>query len=244
MRLDRRSRSGVRTRLVHGDWSYTSPIWSGDGSRVLFGSQEKGNVDFYVRFADGSGETTPVLADGLDKELWDWSRDGKYLAYWPIGPGTGTPDIWIHSLERGESEPLITGDKHYRDARFSPDGRWIAYSSDESDQTEIYVQTVGNDGEVRRGARWQLSTAGGVQPHWRDDGREIVYGWGGRVMAVSVEEQQGSLVLGTPRELFAIRDTIVGWEATGDNQRFLVATVDEVSTEPLHVILNWPTDLE
>jgi hypothetical protein len=210
----------------------------------MFSSQEFGGLDFVARFADGSGEQESLLVDGTDKTLFDWSRDGKYIAYSPIGSGSGTPDIWVYSVESQKGEALIAGESTYGDARFSPDSRWIAYTSNDSGRTEVFVQAFGGDDGVGGGARWQLSTAGGTGPHWRDDGREIAYvAPEGRVMAVAVTERDASLVLDTPRELFTIEDTIISGDATGDHQRFLFATRDEVNTEPLHVILNWPDNL-
>ena len=236
---------GVRTRLARAVWQLESPVWSADGSRVLFTSQEHGALDLFLRFSDGSGESEPVFVNELDKVLMDWSRDGKYVAYWPLGPGSGTGDIWIYSLESGKTEPLVAGEAFFSNAQFSPDSRWISYASDDSGDVEVYVQAFGGDDGVRGGARWQLSTAGGDNPRWRDDGREIVYlDPDRRMMAVSVEEQGGRLVLGTPHELFVIHDTVIDWDATGDHKRFLVATRDEIPSEPLHVVLNWPADLE
>jgi Tol biopolymer transport system component len=235
---------GVRTRLASGFWTHDDPVWSRDGDRVMFATQEFGGLDFVTRFADGSGEQEAVLVDGRDKHLFDWSRDGKYITYSPVGSGSGTSDIWIYSTESQKAEALIVGESTYRDSRFSPDSHWIAYSANDSGRTEVFVQAFGGNDGVSGGARWQLSTAGGSNPHWRDDGREVVYvGPEGRMMAVSVAERDGSLVLGTPRELFSIDDTIVAGDATGDHERFLVATRNAVNTEPLRVILNWPAGL-
>jgi Tol biopolymer transport system component len=235
---------GVRTRLASGFWTHANPLWSNDGNRIMFATQEYGGLDFVTRFADGSGEQESVLVDGADKTLLDWSRDGKYVAYSPIGSGSGTPDIWIYSLETQNAEALIAGEPTHRSARFSPDSRWIAYVSNESGRMEVFVQAFGGDGDIGGGARWQLSTAGGTSPHWRDDGREIVYVEpGGRVMSVAVTERDGRLALGSPQELFTVEGTIATGDATGDHERFLLATRDEVDTEPLRVVLDWPADL-
>lgn len=235
---------GVRTRLAHGGLAYTVSIWSRDGSRILFGAQTRGTMDLYLRPTHGSGQDEPVLVDATDKELFDWSRDGRYVAYWPIGAGGATSEIWIYSLEKKVSDALVSGDATYEAARFSTDGRWIAYVSDESGREEVFVQALAEETGLKGGARWQLSTAGGKDPHWRDDGREVVYtDLDQRVMAVAVEEREGRLLLGTPRELFTIEDTIVTADATGDHQRFLVATREREAGEPLHVILDWRADL-
>ena len=231
---------GVRTRLVHGSSSYNDPVWSADGDTVLYSSQEKGNVDFYLRPADGSGKAEPLLADDQDKQVLDWSRDGKQVAYWPIGVGMGTPDVWVYSLETGKSEPVITGESSYSHARFSADTRWISYASNDSGRTEVFVQELTGEGGMHGGARWQVSTAGGEFSHWRDDGREIVYvDPDQRVMAVSVDVRKGQLVLGTPRELFTVEEKIVEIDVSGDHERFLLATREAVQSEPLRVVLDW-----
>jgi Tol biopolymer transport system component len=235
---------GVRTRLASGPWYHEYPVWSPKGDRVMYGSQERGGLDFFVSAADGSGGKSPVFVDGTDKALWDWSRDGKSLAYTPIGDAASNRQIWIFSLENEEGQPLLTGNANYSRARFSPDTRWIAYVSDESGQSEIFVQGIGAEGGNRAGGRWQVSTAGGMACHWRDDGRELIYtDLDGRFMAVPVDARPGGLVLGAPQELFEINDRIVAADITGDHQRFLIATQDESVREPLYMVLNWTADL-
>jgi len=233
----------VSTRLASEAWASEDPVWSAAGDRVMYGSQAMGSIDFYTRFADGSGEAEPVFIDGADKSLFDWSHDGEYVAYSSVGSPGGTQDILIYSTRRGEAVPLIAGEATYNDARFSPDGRWIAFVSDDTGRREVFVQAFDGD-DAKSGARWRLSTTGGEKPHWRDDGREIVYlDPERRMMAVSIDERQGTLTLGTPQELFTIHDTVVTTDATGDHERFLLATRDVVVSEPLHVILDWPADL-
>ena len=234
---------GVRTRLIHSASENSDPVWSGDGSQILYATQDRGVEDLFVRFADGSGTMEPMLVDDMDMVLYDWSPDGRYIAYWPLGSGSGTPDIWIYSVERETTEPLIAGEPTYEDARFSPDVRWVTYVSDDSGRREVFVQAFGEDAGARAGARSQVSTEGGERPHWRDDGLEIVYiDPERRLMAVDVEENDGKLSLGTPRELFTFDDPVQAGDATGDHLRFLVATREEAQSEPLYVILNWPAD--
>jgi Tol biopolymer transport system component len=177
------------------------------------------------------------LVDESDKNAYDWSVDGKYVIYWSVSSG-GTPDLWIYSTEDGQAEPLIEGEPNYVDARFSPDATYVTYTSDESGRPEVFAQTrVG-------GARWQVSTNGGALPHWRHDGNEIVYIDADRtVMVVSVETGSDGLALGTPRELFALNGIVGVADATGDHERFLIATLADIGSEPLHVILDWPAGL-
>ncbi len=229
---------GVRTRMAGGSWSLNNALWSGAGDRVLYTSQERGASDIYTRRADGSGEQEDVLVDRSDKLSYDWSVDGKYLVFWQIGTGAGTPDLWIYTFEDQSSETLIEGRPSYVDARFSPDATYVTYASDENDQFEIFAQA--REG----GARWQVSTSGGTRPHWSRDGREIVYlDPDRRMMAVSVGAGPNGLTLGPPRELFELEGIIAVVDATGDHQRFLIATLAEVESEPLHVILDWDAGL-
>jgi len=236
---------GVRSLLASASWSYGTPVWSSAGDRLLYGSQERGSIDLYTKSPDGSGEQQAVFVDDRDKTVFDWTADGKYVVYWPVGDGSGTSNVWVYSLEDERTVPLLTGDAAYTDVRFSPDGRWLAYVSDESGRLEVFVQAFDTTKDQPRvGGRWQLSTAGGEQPHWRADGREVVYvSLERKVMAVSLEPDPGGLQLEAPRELFEIAGLPVALDATGDHRRFLVATREPAATRPLNVVLNWPAAL-
>ncbi len=230
---------GVRTRLASGPFSFMNPIWSPDGDRVLLNSQEHGHSDLFTRATDGSDEQTEMLVDEMDKQAWDWSRDGDKVLYWPIGSGEGTSDIWIYSVSAGQSEPVIQGDPSYTMAKFSPDDRHIVYASDESGRVEVFAHSI------ESGARRQVSIAGGTNPSWRGDGKEILYrDLEGRMMAVALPDYPRSLDLGAPVELFTIDDVLVAGDATDDHQRFLLATQSTLDSEPLFVILNWLSGLE
>jgi len=224
---------GVRTRLTPpAPYAYVTPVLSADGNRVLYVSPESGTWDIYLRNVDGSGDQQPFLLTGQDKVMYDWSRDGNRILFSPTGGGTS--DVWIYDSQTQASEVLIEGDPTYTGARFSPDGRHVAYMSDDSGRMEVFIQAI--DG----GARAQVSTAGGAAPHWRDDGREIVYlDPDRRMMAVSVDLGANGVTLGTPTFLFTLDRTIVSADAAGDHTRFLFATTDEKDSDPLHVILGW-----
>jgi dipeptidyl aminopeptidase/acylaminoacyl peptidase len=225
---------GVRTRLTpSAPWDFSRPVWSPTGDRVMYSAPKLGSTDFFVRNADGSGDEQPVLTDEQDKQMQDWSRDGRKIVFWPIGPGARTADLWIHDLETTESVPVIEGEPSYFDAVFAPDGRYVAYASDESGRPEIFAQAI------EGGARWQVSTGGGVEPHWSTDGREIVYlDSDDRVIAVTVDARDG-MQLGTPRVLFTIDERIVAFAPAADHRRFLVATREETASDPIRVVLDW-----
>lgn len=236
---------GVRTRLGQGTWAGESPVWSTAGDLVMYGSQESGTLDLVTSFADGSGDAMEVLTDDVDKVIHDWSRDGRYVAYNPLGLRLGATNVWLYSMETKKKEILLSGDFTYTGLRFSPDSRWLAYASDESGRMEVVVRALSDSNGVKVGGRWQLSTAGGTSPHWRDDGREILYvDPQRRVMSVSVEVQGNRLVLGVPQELFRIPGVIVGIDFSGDHERILLATREEMgSSEPIYVVVNWLGEL-
>ena len=236
---------GGRRLLAGGPWDVNHSIFSTTGDRVLYGSQQAGKVDLYAQRADGSGEPVLILADQYDKEPYDWSADGRYIAYFPEGASPGPPGIWIYDIEEQQSLTLISGNRAFYGARFSPDGRWIAYVSEESGRPEVFVQAFETDGGIRTGGRWQVSIEGGVSPHWRDDNGELIFrDLDQRVMAVSVAAQPGDLKLGTPQHLFTLNDVIAVGEPSADHQRFLIGARDESDSEPIHVVLNWTADLE
>jgi Tol biopolymer transport system component len=216
----------VRTRLAAGAWYHDYPVWSPEGDCVLYGSQEEGSQEVYSRRADGSGEEQLIYETGQDTELFDLSPDGKYLAVFEVGSGRPRQDIWIYSIEEQKVEP------------FSPDSKWVAYVSTESGRSEVFIQGLARGSDA--GGRWQVSTAGGLRPHWRQDGRELIYvDLERRVMAVPAELTDRGWVLGTPVELFRIADPIAAMDVSADHQSFLIATRDDAVGEPLRVVIGW-----
>ena len=231
---------GVRTRLASGTWFNENPVWSDDGTRVIYASQQRGTLDFYSRLVDGSGEEQAVLLSDEDKRLFDASMDGRYLAY-----GDLSFDVWIHSFGDTKADRILYGEPRYGSVRFSPDTRWITYVSNESGRDEVYVQRFEGlgDGGSRRGGRWQVSTSGGTDPHWRGDGGEIVYLAGTDILAVSLEPAEGGLVLGSPEALFDLPGIPVDMEATADHERFMIVSRGAFQEEQIRVVLNWMGDL-
>ena len=193
--------TGVATRLTfdrHGD---IGPVWSASGKELVFNSAATGIYDIYLKSADGAGEAAELLATDANKFASDWSADGRYILY-DRGPRESDrqSDIW-YLQRKGDSadfEPesfLETAfDEHA--AKFSPDGRFVAYVSDESGQDEVYVRPF-----PRGGGQWQLSFNGGVQPQWRGDGKELLYVGGNTLMAVEVKTTP-TFSLGRTNRLF------------------------------------------
>jgi eukaryotic-like serine/threonine-protein kinase len=214
------------------------PVWSPDARRIAFYSREHNGI--CIRLANGSGEDELILSGGGNPR--SWSPDGQFLAFGSGGPST-QGDILVVPL-RGERKPesfLKTPSNEVQPA-FSPDGRYLAYASDESGIWQVYVRTFPAAGEP-----WQVSTDGGFQPSWRRDGKEMFYlSASKKIMAVDVTtDAKTGFRTGLPHELFAVRfDGPPEWwyvyAPAADGKRFLVANLAKEDTaNPIQVVFNW-----
>ncbi len=230
---------GVSSRFTFDTDGAFAPLWSPDGKRVVY---TVGN-DLFEKASEGLGEEKPLLKSDELKFACDWSRDGKYIAYSSQGKETAF-DIWILPTF-GDMKPVPFVKTPFAELRpvFSPDGRFLAYQSNESGRAEIYVQSFPGPG-----GKWQISTAGGIEPHWRGDGKELYYRAPDQKL-MAVEIQAGSTVTaGAPQPLFQGRfDSSVAREhyiPTRDGKRFLVvAPLGREAMTPTTVVLNWHADL-
>jgi serine/threonine protein kinase len=229
---------GVPRRLTVGPAVESLAVFSPDGQRIAYMSDGAADVydTFYERPVDGTGDATPLVEFGVSENHYvaDWSLDGGFLMYVHESPVT-QGDIWALRLA-GARQPIAIAATPFAefDSKFSPDGRWVAYASNETGRPEVFLQSF-----PRPGANRQISSAGGFQPQWRRDGGELFYIEIDRLMAMSVTRSGARLEFGTPRMLFRFPR---GWggvyEPSPDGQRFLITqTVTEVS--PITVILNW-----
>jgi Tol biopolymer transport system component len=160
---------GVLTRFTSGPANDVFPIWSADGTHVVFSSIRKGTFNIFSKPASGVGGEEVILEGPPNKNPLDWSRDG-FLLYRSLDPKTGF-DLWAVALN-GEKKPfpVVQTDSDERDGQFSPDGKWIAYQSSESGRSEIYVQSFREPS-----GKLLVSTNGGAQVRWRRDGNELFY---------------------------------------------------------------------
>jgi Tol biopolymer transport system component len=234
----------VNSRFTFGQGGNRVPLWSPDGNTVIFTSTRSGPGDLYTKTTNGQGDETLLLKDDQLKFATDWSRDGRYLAYTSIDPKSGQ-NLWVLPLF-GDKKPMAIAATDFVESNgvFSPDGRFIAYRSDESGRNEIYVRSF-----PQGTGKWQISTAGGSDPTWRGDGKEIFYrGADQRFMAVDI--RLGDTVqAGVPQSLFPGRVNVVGnvrnrYSASVDGQKFLfVAPLGRDAIAPTTVVLNWDADL-
>jgi serine/threonine protein kinase/Tol biopolymer transport system component len=239
---------GLRTRFTFDPALDDDPKWSPDGRSIAFRSNRKGHFDLYRKSSDGAGAEELLYADNFEKTPGSWSPDGKFLLYRAADPKTGT-DIWVLPLSPQQAGTTPKPSLFLQTAFnvdwpiFSQDGRWVAYNSNESQQSEIYVAPFPGPGGKR-----QISTSGGILPRWRPDGKEIFYlGLDGRVMAAEVNIKDSKIEVGQVRPL-GIPVTTNGnylYDVSADGQRFLVAAAPEQnSAAPLTLVQNWAAGLK
>jgi hypothetical protein len=231
------------TRFTFNPASERAPLWSPDGSRIIFGSTRKGVVDIYQKAANGTGDEELLLESGFDKYPMSWSRDGRFILYQEIAPRVGG-DLWVLPLE-GDRKPFLFLQTQFDELApaFSPDGRWVAYNSNESGRNEIYVAPFPGPGGKR-----QVSSAGGMFPRWRGNGREIFFlAPNNRLMTVEVNGDATAFEVGATRPLFEARLTGPGYfyDVMPDGQRFLVnRAIEDKGPSAMIVVHNWIADLK
>jgi len=237
---------GTLTRLTFQIGEDEAPLWTPDGRRVIYASST-GNEPraIYWKNGDGSGAEERLVAVGNHTHLSSISPDGKLLVltnYETESRG----DIWLVSLEANhEAKPFLKTPFNEREGKISPDGRWIAYASDESGSDEVYVQALGG-----AGGKWQISTEGGFAPLWARSGSELFYRNGDKVMAVSYAGKP-EFSPSPPRTLFEghfemhpRREGI--YDISPDGKRFLMvkSAGAEAGLSQLHVVVNWFEELK
>jgi Tol biopolymer transport system component len=223
-----------------------SPVWSPDGNRIVYNS---GNVrGVTIIAANGSGESEDFLAGANFPNAW--SPDGRFIIFNRRGVKTRF-DLWAFPMFGDRKEYQLTNSpSDEQTPQFSPDGRWLAYASDDTGNYEIYVQSFSADGKLGSEKK-RVSTSGGRYPIWRHDGRELFFIAGdGQVMATSVKTGEAEFQFETPKPLFKPR--MLGWttnfhefDVSPDGQRFLIGTrIGEPTAPPPTVILNWTAALK
>jgi serine/threonine protein kinase/Tol biopolymer transport system component len=216
------------------------PVWSPDGSTIAFDTQPNGLANLHTKAATGAGRPELLLRSPAPNFTLDWSRDGRYIVYQQDDPKT-KGDLWLLPLT-GDKKPVVYLQTEFdeTDARFSPDGQWLAYASDENGKYEVFIQHV-----PRTGGKWQVSISGGAAPSWRRDGKELYYlGPDKKLMAVDIRVNGTGIEAGIPSALFETTvDTYAApnrYAASNDGRRFLVNNSgDAANTRPITVVLHW-----
>ncbi|MSV35142.1 MAG: hypothetical protein EXQ47_06020 [Bryobacterales bacterium] len=246
---------GVTSRLTSDPAVNNIPMWSPDGLRVLWASNRNGAFNAYSKSASGTGQEELLIKMGTATGYAeDWSKDGRFILYQMPVAKTGQ-DLWIAPQSPQEAAgdrkpfPYLQSQFDEQDGRFSPDGKWVAYVSNESGRDEIYVQSF-----PLSGAKFQISSNGGTEPQWRNDGTELYFlAVDGSLMAVPVKlgnSGSESFQSGVPRALMQIPSGIGGitfprsYAVSNDGQRFLIPSASAAGNAPsLTVVLNWQAGL-
>jgi len=240
-------RRDTESRFTFGARNSLLPVWSPDGGTIgflTFGGDGRRNGQAFRKAVNGVGREEAL--DGVSGAPDDWSRDGRYLIWETsaLTPKTGR-DIWVQPLtpdKAGDRKPFPYVETNFNErfAKLSPDGRWLAYQSDESKQYETYVQTFPS-----QGGKWQVSTNGGQHPVWSRDGRELFFlDLSGKMMAVEVPTSGEKFDPGAPKALFDTRMAGNGYDVSKDG-RFLIPTlVGAGANQSMMVVVNWTAGLK
>ena len=227
----------TRLRLTATADEDGAPVWAPDGGSLVFGGLRNRQITVLRDSAAGGHEEALTTVMGFPQ---DWSPDGTLVAMEVTTPVQGGSDLMLLNLSSKTVTPYLATPFMEREAQFSPDGRFMAYSSSESRQREVYVEPIPRDGR-----RWQVSRDFGREPRWRGDGRELFYlGRDDRLTAVAVEATPAGLTFDRPTALFTLRirggDVRYHYAVARDGQRFLVNTVvEDVPGTPLNVWVDW-----
>jgi len=231
---------GTRTVLTKQG---SAPFWSPDGTEVVYSSTRTGTWSLYRASANGSDAGKVLLDRPREQWVGSWSPDGKVVSFYEVNPEGGR-DIWMLRLDGQEATPFIATPFNERSPRFSPDGKWLAYISNESGRDEVYVEPYpGREG------KWTISTEGGREPVWSRDGSALYYRQGDRMLVVAIDPGP-PFSAGKPRVVFKGRYEVgvagnPNWDISPDGRRFLMIKRGEESAPTrLHVVVNWFEELE
>ena len=254
---------GVRMRLtIDPDTDHGVPVWSPDGNRIAFAAWSgKMRAGIYQKYSSGAGDEELLLAAPADRSIWptSWSRDGRFILYSREARRPEGGDVWIlPTVGDRRPRPFVQAAALTYDGQFSPDGRWVAYTSEESGRGEVYLvsfdadkflNTVPGRARVGGGDRWLVSANGGRCPRWRRDGREIFYlSSTNQMMAAELEEKGPGIVVRPEQALFECTpnysiSTSAYYDVSPDGKKFVINSYsNEYPT--LILLVNWTANLK
>jgi Tol biopolymer transport system component len=241
---------GVPTRLTFGPGNHSAAFWSPDGTRILFGSRLGGVRNLFVKAVDGLGDAKVLFESDNSKTPSGWSPDGRVVLY--VVPGD---DLMGVDVESKKSFPVAQTSANEGWGEFSPDGRFVAYQSNESGRFEVYVRTFPG-----AAGKWLVSVAGGTQPRWRRDGKELYYvAPDERLMAVSLMADKTGRTLEVGNVLPLFRMSLMTGAGvltlgSGPKQQYAVAPdgrflmivplAGTAAPAPISIVVNWPATLQ
>lgn len=223
------------SRLTSVDAPDVKPLWSSDGKRIVFSSKRGNTFHIFSKTVEGTAPEEPLVTTDGDKFVEHWSRDGRYLTATILRSG-----LWIIPLDRGRKPWRARADTRAATwhSEFSPDGRWLAYMSDESGSPEVYVEPF-----PATGSRWQVSPRGGAEPHWRGDGKELFYlSADGSLMTADVSVPGWRSASPTPLFRVSVPDLAgnLDYSPGPGGQTFVVNVfVADPLVPPIDVVVNW-----
>jgi eukaryotic-like serine/threonine-protein kinase len=230
---------GTSSRFTFDPAEETNPTWSPDGARIAFSTLRTGKFEIHQKAATGAGSAEPLIESNDNKIIESWTPDGRFILY------DTKHQLWALPLS-GERKPtpLFTTTAGGEGASVSPNMKWAAYASNESGRSEIYVQSF-----PPSGSKYQVSTAGGAEPYWRRDGRELFYAQGQQLMALDVDTTGQSFQSGAPKPLFEVRLETEGrrsrYQVAANGQKFLVnVPLESAQSAPITVVTNWTAGLK
>lgn len=219
--------SGAFSRFTFGSADETNAVWSTDGRRIAFDAFHQGVVDIYEKEIAGASEPKLLLHTNQNKYIYAWSPDGSLLLFqmgqaaWAL-PRTGGKLLGPYAMDA---------------PRISPNGKWVAYTSNQSGRSEVYVQSF-----PPSEGKWQVSTVGGMEPHWRQDGKELYFTSADNLYAMQVKTDSLVFEPGVVKPLFAVRfektERRERYQAADNGKRFLV-NVPRESSSPITVSTSW-----